>query len=181
MNNLRNSPYFIIIVLAAVLLIGLGIYGLLAQSSDLDTQVPPTSDLSQRFVCQGGKSIEADFGDRLVVLRLSDGREVTIEQGMSASGARYTNEDESFIFWNKGNTAFVEENGVQTYSACVIEGENQDGVPVSDSVGTSSETGVVDKPSDSSVFCTMDAKICPDGSAVGRVAPRCEFAPCPGN
>ncbi len=29
------------------------------------------------------------------------------------------------------------------------------------------------------VACTMDAKICPDGSAVGRVGPTCEFAPCP--
>ncbi len=29
------------------------------------------------------------------------------------------------------------------------------------------------------VFCTMDAKICPDGSAVGRRGPNCEFAPCP--
>ena len=29
------------------------------------------------------------------------------------------------------------------------------------------------------VACTMDAKVCPDGSAVGRVGPDCEFAPCP--
>lgn len=29
------------------------------------------------------------------------------------------------------------------------------------------------------VFCTMDAKMCPDGSYVGRVAPSCEFAACP--
>jgi hypothetical protein len=29
------------------------------------------------------------------------------------------------------------------------------------------------------VACTMDAKICPDGSAVGRQGPSCEFAPCP--
>lgn len=28
--------------------------------------------------------------------------------------------------------------------------------------------------------CTMDAKICPDGSAVGRSGPNCEFTPCPG-
>ncbi len=28
--------------------------------------------------------------------------------------------------------------------------------------------------------CTMEAKVCPDGSAVGRTGPRCEFAPCPG-
>ncbi len=27
--------------------------------------------------------------------------------------------------------------------------------------------------------CTAEAKICPDGSAVGRVLPDCKFAPCP--
>jgi hypothetical protein len=27
--------------------------------------------------------------------------------------------------------------------------------------------------------CTMEAKLCPDGSAVGRTGPNCEFAPCP--
>lgn len=39
-----------------------------------------------------------------------------------------------------------------------------------DSVGTPEE----------GVACTMDAKVCPDGSAVGRIPPDCEFAPCPG-
>ena len=29
------------------------------------------------------------------------------------------------------------------------------------------------------VACTMDAKVCPDGSSVGRVAPMCQFAKCP--
>lgn len=29
------------------------------------------------------------------------------------------------------------------------------------------------------VACTMEAKLCPDGSAVGRVGPNCEFAACP--
>lgn len=27
--------------------------------------------------------------------------------------------------------------------------------------------------------CTLEAKLCPDGSAVGREPPDCEFAPCP--
>lgn len=27
--------------------------------------------------------------------------------------------------------------------------------------------------------CTEEAKLCPDGSAVGRTGPNCEFAPCP--
>ena len=30
------------------------------------------------------------------------------------------------------------------------------------------------------VACTEEAKICPDGSAVGRIGPNCDFAPCPG-
>ena len=29
------------------------------------------------------------------------------------------------------------------------------------------------------VICTMDALVCSDGSSVGRVAPDCEFSPCP--
>ncbi|MEK7636352.1 MAG: plastocyanin/azurin family copper-binding protein [Patescibacteria group bacterium] len=31
------------------------------------------------------------------------------------------------------------------------------------------------------VVCTEEAKICPDGSGVGRTGPNCEFAPCRGN
>lgn len=29
------------------------------------------------------------------------------------------------------------------------------------------------------VFCTQDAKLCPDGSYVGRTGPDCEFSACP--
>ncbi len=29
------------------------------------------------------------------------------------------------------------------------------------------------------VACTMEAKLCPDGSYVGRTGPKCEFSPCP--
>jgi hypothetical protein len=28
--------------------------------------------------------------------------------------------------------------------------------------------------------CQEDAKVCPDGSSVGRTGPDCEFAACPG-
>lgn len=48
---------------------------------------------------------------------------------------------------------------------------NKPGTTPEDGAGTGEEEGV---------FCTMDAKICPDGSSVGRVAPSCNFAPCPG-
>lgn len=31
----------------------------------------------------------------------------------------------------------------------------------------------------STVICTVEAKICPDGSTVGRTGPNCQFAECP--
>lgn len=30
------------------------------------------------------------------------------------------------------------------------------------------------------IACTLEAKLCPNGTTVGRVAPKCDFAPCPG-
>ncbi len=36
-------------------------------------------------------------------------------------------------------------------------------------------------PIDGGVACTEEAKICPDGSAVGRTGPSCEFPDCPNN
>ncbi|MCY1060414.1 hypothetical protein [Nannocystis sp. SCPEA4] len=34
-------------------------------------------------------------------------------------------------------------------------------------------------PADAPQACTKEAKVCPDGSIVGRTGPSCEFAPCP--
>ena len=38
---------------------------------------------------------------------------------------------------------------------------------------------VVNRNAPDPQFCTQEAKLCPDGSAVGRTGPNCEFAPCP--
>ena len=75
------------------------------------------------FKCQGGKSIDAIFYANSVSLKLSDGRSLMVPQAMSASGARYANKDETFVFWNKGDTAFVTEgkDGKETYSGCATK------------------------------------------------------------
>jgi uncharacterized protein len=80
--------------------------------------------IKARFACAGGKSIEATFVNgpsTSVRLVLSDGRKMALPQAMSASGARYANKDESFVFWNKGNTAFIEEGGKTTYEGCATK------------------------------------------------------------
>ncbi|HZP08074.1 MliC family protein [Methyloceanibacter sp.] len=78
---------------------------------------------SATFTCKGGKTIAATFYPDKVELKLSDGRSLTLPQAMSASGARYANKDESFVFWNKGDTAFITEgaSGQQSYSDCVTK------------------------------------------------------------
>jgi len=42
------------------------------------------------------------------------------------------------------------------------------------------QPGTQDGVEEEQIFCTLEAKICPDGSAVGREGPNCEFAACPG-
>ncbi|HEX2792608.1 MAG TPA: MliC family protein [Candidatus Paceibacterota bacterium] len=53
---------------------------------------------------------------------LEDGSTLLLAQTRSASGARYANSDESFVFWTKGNTAFIEKDGQMAYADCVAQG-----------------------------------------------------------
>lgn len=73
------------------------------------------------FACNLGKTIDAAFYPDKVDLTLSDGRHETLPQTMSGSGARYANADESMVFWNKGNTAFLTEGADETptYNGCI--------------------------------------------------------------
>jgi membrane-bound inhibitor of C-type lysozyme len=73
------------------------------------------------FVCDDAKTITANFyptDDKYVDLVLSDGRKMTIPHAVSADGARYAKSDDSFVFWNIGDTAFVTEGNKTTYSNC---------------------------------------------------------------
>jgi membrane-bound inhibitor of C-type lysozyme len=88
-----------------------------------------------RYLCQQNKTIVADFydgkssvgpdgrpipGGRIVV-QLSDGRKFSLPQTLSGSGIRYADSSGTFVFWSKGDTAFVEEGSSQTvtYRDCV--------------------------------------------------------------
>lgn len=95
-------------------------------------------------------------------------------------------------------TEFVPFTGTITYTvdpltpynrgAIIFKKDNPSGLPEYDDAReipiTFSEltSGNVPTPTpdDGTVFCTMDAKQCPDGSYVGRIPPSCGFAPCPG-
>lgn len=77
------------------------------------------------FICDEGKTIDATFyigDDKFVDLKLSDGRTLSVPRALSASGARYATADESFVFWNKGDTAFITEGAqaTTTYANCAL-------------------------------------------------------------
>ena len=98
-----------------------------------------TQSTTAAYTCDAGKTIAATYyagaapaqaevgqpptPNGSVALTLSDGRNLTLPQTISGSGIRYANADESFVFWSKGNTAFITEgtgsDAPQTFSNCI--------------------------------------------------------------
>jgi membrane-bound inhibitor of C-type lysozyme len=75
-----------------------------------------------QFQCADDKSIHAVFYKNAVHIITSIGIEAFLHQTISASGARYANDDESLVFWNKGDTSFLTqgEKALATYSNCKL-------------------------------------------------------------
>lgn len=94
------------------------------------------------YVCDDGKTVEAAFyeGEAVSVepgempvpagsaeIVLSDGRSFDLPQTISASGVRYANDDESFIFWEKGGGALILEDGAEKdFTGCVAPTGDED-------------------------------------------------------
>jgi membrane-bound inhibitor of C-type lysozyme len=88
-----------------------------------------------RYTCDQGRSLVVEYFDGPtrtapngmplpgghVIVTQGDGTRHTLQQTPSGSGIRYANERETFVFWSKGDGAFVEEGPSQTvtYSNCV--------------------------------------------------------------
>ena len=58
---------------------------------------------------------------RMPASRPAPSSTMSVPQAMSGSGARYANADESFVFWNKGDDAFITEGDPDkpTFADCV--------------------------------------------------------------
>ena len=109
-------------LLALFVLVG----GALVAASSAESANAKT--IKARFACANEKTIDATFinaRQSSVNLMLSDGRRLSLPHALSASGARYATENESVVFWNKGNTAFLEETGKTTYADCVAIKSNK--------------------------------------------------------
>jgi hypothetical protein len=81
----------------------------------------------------------------------------------------YQNQQLKSIISNYQNVQLT-PTPVATSTPMVFETASPSASPKSTKIST---------PSAKLKACTMEAKICPNGSSVGRTGPNCEFAPCP--
>ncbi len=127
-----------LIMLLIIILVATGLYFLWNQNQ----AAPEAQLLSVRYVCDNGKTIDAVYHQEIstaksqpapdampvptgsVDLSINGAATTTIHQTISGSGVRYANQDESFVFWNKGNEAIILRNNVMDmqYKNCKSEG-----------------------------------------------------------
>jgi membrane-bound inhibitor of C-type lysozyme len=133
------------IVLLLIVVIGAAYLFSNTGNTPATTTNTETPIASATFMCNDGKTIAANFFNGTstpdttpgqpptptgsVALTLSDGRNVTLPQAISGSGARYANADESMVFWNEGNGAFITENNQQTFMGCIAVAPDPGGFP----------------------------------------------------
>jgi len=144
---MKNSTRTVVLIFTAIIVVAVAILLMVflrkpkhakvgpSMPTSLPTEsMTPTATVS--YSCDAGKTINASFyagapetvppnpnqpptPTGTVKIVLSDGRSMTLNQTISADGARYSNADGSFTFWSKGNGAVVLENNQdQTYMGC---------------------------------------------------------------
>lgn len=111
----------IIAVIGLVLLLAIGAYFFRDSLSFLPS-LGETPISQTKYVCDLDKTIDASIYEGKAVLVLSDGRTIDVPQLISASGVRYGNGDESFVFWTEGAEAYISEGlqGDLTYTNCEV-------------------------------------------------------------
>jgi Putative hemolysin len=147
------KKFVLIVLITAIVFTGVSfIYEKLQQPNAIQEALTTDVINSAIFNCADNKTIQAVFLKDNVSLTLSDGRHLQLPQGMSGSGACYATTDESFVFWNKGDTAVIEEGKETTYKDCVtgvkVEASTQLANPASVNCSKSGGHLVIEKRGD---------------------------------
>ncbi len=133
-----------------------------------------SSPLTIAGEARGNWYFEASFP---VVLTDWDGK--IIAQGIAQAKSDWMTTD--FVPFEATLTFTVDKNAYSNKGSLILRKDNPSGLPQNDDaleipIVIAGITGTVKPPP---TACTQEAKLCPDGSTVGRTGPNCEFAPCP--
>ena len=127
-----------------------------------------TSPLVITGEARGNWFFEASFP---VFLTDWDGR--IIAQGIATAKSEWMTTE--FVPFEATLTFSVDKAAYSNRGTLILKKDNPSGLPEHDDA--------LEIPlqiaGDAGVACTMEAKLCPDGSGVGRTGPNCEFAKCP--
>lgn len=131
-------------IILGVIGIALVVFVVISSSKNKDNGSYQTGEvIVETYTNPSGEGVSAMFYDGMVTFNWL-GNEITLPQAISASGARYANEDESIVFWNKGNevTIYENDNIVFEGSASVDQndGNNQVAPNTNTNINTSTDT-----------------------------------------
>ncbi len=118
----KRASNILIIALIIIFALALFLVGFLATrpyAPEVSSRAQEFAQAAQTapsvFQCLAGKSIRAIINAGSATLSLSDGREITIPE---TEGDRFSNPDNSFVFWKEGNAAYIMENGIASFRDC---------------------------------------------------------------
>lgn len=114
---MQTNKIFIFITL--VILVIFGIYAFKNKAVAPTTQTAPQFTTIATYTCIEGPLI-ATYTASQVSLKLLNGQTLSLPQVISGSGTRY--EANGTVLVTKGDNAFLQENGVTTYSNCLANG-----------------------------------------------------------
>jgi hypothetical protein len=140
------------------------------QEEDVNTEFRPFEQGTDK-PWKSGNKMSSKIGDKIDVNCFAKTGSALLSNGritLKVDGVTKTIPASSIINQGKSLRAYeITQGGVHSFTC-------------SNNSCTDTDKITVPKPAvPQPVVCTLDAKICPDGSSVGRVAPDCNFAQCP--
>lgn len=113
-----DAMKILIAIIGAVVLIGVGYVLWVNGPSPEEVQTLQ----EQMLVCTDGTEIDVAWRSNDSVIVTLDGVPYELPQVISASGARYANSDESFVFWNNGNESMILVDDELVHEGCRVPG-----------------------------------------------------------
>jgi membrane-bound inhibitor of C-type lysozyme len=136
----------IIIIIALIIVAGAVMWALrepaapsASDASSASSAPVRTASNSATYACDGGKTISVAFYEGAEAPQVEPGEmpvptgtaevsldgssSTTLRQTLSADGARYANDGESFVFWNKGDEALIMRDNAMdlSYKDCKVQ------------------------------------------------------------
>lgn len=200
-HKAMKNPIEIILVLAILAVMGIAAWQLFfikeVETVSVFTKEEPVEEvvsktdkfqmaLEQKVITEIGQPIEGF--EPAMFMQVFPGLEASDFDGVEAAIGRYEYDgfelkhDLGEVEMIHSAAQAVTEDGIETLFTNVayrlhVKLSDIDVAEVINGLGYENKT--IESPvQDELVACTMDAKICPDGSAVGRTGPDCEFSAC---